>query len=80
VTRAREAQRLIQVGLKEGVNTALEALDARTALTRAAGLRFQALHAHAVARLMLDRALGRLVRSSEPTQDSLKNDTDGGEK
>jgi outer membrane protein len=80
VTRAREAQRLIQVGLKEGVNTTLEALDARTALTRAAGLRFQALHAHAVARLMLDRALGRLARSSEPTQDSLKNDTDGGEK
>jgi len=60
VTRALEAQRLMEVGLKEGVNTALEALDARTALTRAAGLRFQALHEHAVARLMLDRALGRL--------------------
>jgi len=74
VTRALEAQRLMEVGLKEGVNTALEALDARTALTRAAGLRFQALHEHAVARLILDRALGRLGK-----QDATK-DTDGGVK
>lgn len=59
--RANEALRLVQVGVKEGVNTELELLDARAALTRARGLYYEALHKHAVARLDLQRAMGLLA-------------------
>jgi outer membrane protein TolC len=58
--RANEALRLVQVGAREGVNTELEVLDARSALTRTRGLYYQALHTHAVSRLGLQRALGLL--------------------
>jgi len=60
LTRANEALRLVQVGAREGVNTELEVLDARSALTRVRGLYYQALHAHAVARLAYRRAVGLL--------------------
>jgi outer membrane protein TolC len=56
--QANEALRLVQVGAREGVNTELEMLDARSALTRARGLYYQALFAHVTARLALQRALG----------------------
>lgn len=58
--RAREALRLVTLGAREGVNTGLEVLDARSALTRARGLYYQALYAHATARLALQRAMGIL--------------------
>jgi len=58
--RANEALRLVTVGAAEGVNTELEVLDARSALTKTRGLYYQALYAHAVARLTLQRAIGTL--------------------
>jgi outer membrane protein TolC len=58
--RAREALRLVETRVKEGVATRLEVLDARAAWTRAAGLHYEALHQHATARLALERALGTL--------------------
>jgi len=58
--RANEALRLVTVGADNGVNTELEVLDARSALTKARGLYYQALYAHAVARLTLQRAIGTL--------------------
>jgi outer membrane protein TolC len=57
---AREALRLVEIGAKEGVNTALEVLDARSALTRSVGLYYNSLYAHTVARLTLQRAIGML--------------------
>jgi outer membrane protein TolC len=59
--QANEALRLVTVGAREGVNTELEVLDARAALTKARGLYYQALHAHAVARLAYQRAVGALA-------------------
>jgi outer membrane protein len=56
--QANEALRLVEVGARQGVNTELEMLDARSALTRARGLYYQALYAHVTARLELQRALG----------------------
>ncbi len=61
VERATEALRLVKLGANEGVNTELEVLDANTALTRARGLYYQALHAHVTARLALQRAMGVLA-------------------
>ncbi len=58
--RANEALRLVMIGARQGVNTELEVLDARSALTRARGLYYEALHAHATARLALQRAMGIL--------------------
>ncbi len=58
--RAGEALRLVTVGAREGVNTELEVLDARAALTRARGLYYQALHSHVIGRLAFQRALGML--------------------
>ncbi|MHC4788480.1 MAG: TolC family protein [Planctomycetota bacterium] len=58
--RANEALRLVTLGAREGVNTELEVLDARAALTRARGLYYTALHAHVVSRLNLQRTLGML--------------------
>ncbi len=58
--RANEALRLVTIGAREGVNTALEVLDGRSALTHAQGLYYQALHAHSMARLAYQRAIGLL--------------------
>jgi outer membrane protein len=58
--QANEALRLVDTGAREGVNTPLDVLDARSALTRTQGLYYQALHAHTVARLSLQRAMGLL--------------------
>jgi len=57
---AGEALRLVAIGAKEGVNTELEVLDARSALTKAQGNYYTALHAHVTARLVLQRAIGML--------------------
>jgi outer membrane protein TolC len=58
--RANEALRLVSIGAREGVNTPLEVLDARSALTHARGLYYQALHTHSMARLAYRRAVGLL--------------------
>jgi len=58
--RAREGLRLAEVGYREGVNTEVEVVDARAALTRARGLYYQAIYSHTMARLQLQRAMGIL--------------------
>lgn len=58
--RANEALRLVTIGTREGVNTELEVLDARDALTETRGLYYQALYAHVASRLQLQRALGMI--------------------
>jgi len=58
--RAREALRLVEVGYQNGVNTEVEVTDARSALTQARGFYHQALYAHTIARLNLQRAMGIL--------------------
>ncbi len=58
--RAREALRLVEVGYQNGVNTEVEVTDARSALTQARGFYYQALYAHTIARLNLQRAMGIL--------------------
>jgi len=58
--RASEALRLAEVGYRQGVNTEIEVIDARSALTRAKGLHYQAVYNHTVARLELQRAMGIL--------------------
>jgi len=59
--RAEEGVRLIQTGYREGIQSELAVLDAQTALTRARALYYQALHAHLMARVNLERAMGTLA-------------------
>ncbi|MDH7598248.1 MAG: TolC family protein [Sedimentisphaerales bacterium] len=65
--RAEEGLRLAEVGYREGVNTEVEVVDARAALTRARGLYYQATYAHTMARLMLQRAMGILGPGAQET-------------
>jgi outer membrane protein TolC len=58
--RAKEGSRLAQVGYTEGINTEVEVVDSRSALTQAQGLYYQALYDHNMARLALKRAMGTL--------------------
>jgi outer membrane protein len=58
--RATEGLRLSEVGYKEGVNTQVEVLDARAALTKARSLYYQAIYSHTMAKLGLQRAKGIL--------------------
>jgi len=58
--RANEALRLAQVGYREGINTEVEVTDSTSALTRARGLHYQALYAHAIARLEFQQSTGIL--------------------
>ncbi len=56
--RATEGLRLAEVGYKEGINTQVEVLDARAALTKARSLYYQATYSHIIAKLGLERAKG----------------------
>ena len=58
--RAEEGLRLAEVGFREGINTQVEVLDARAALTKARSLYYQAIHSHTIATLMLQHAMGVL--------------------
>lgn len=60
--RAKEALRLVQAGYDAGVNTEIEKLDARQALSRSQALYYQAVYRHETARLALDRAMGLLKK------------------
>ncbi|QHI68314.1 TolC family protein [Tichowtungia aerotolerans] len=62
---AREGLRLAEIGYRNGVNTEVDITDARSALTRAMGLHYQAICDHAVARLMLQSACGMLSEGDE---------------
>jgi outer membrane protein len=57
---AAEALRLAEVGYREGVNTEVDVIDARSALTRTQGLYYQALYDHTTSRLDLEHAMGIL--------------------
>ena len=76
---AREALRLVQAGLKEGQNTPVEVMDARQALTRASANHYQSVFAHAMARVGLQRAMGRLEAGALPENPVLGGGGTGGE-
>jgi outer membrane protein TolC len=61
LTRAREGLRLAEVGYKEGTNTQVEMIDAQAALTTAQANYYQAIYAHVVAKLDLQKAMGTLA-------------------
>jgi outer membrane protein TolC len=60
---AEEGLRLAMTGYREGVNTEVEVVDARSALTEARGNYYKALYDHSTARLSLDHATGLLGKS-----------------
>lgn len=57
---AEEGLRLAMTGYREGVNTEVEIVDARSSLTEARGNYYKALYDHSMARLSLDQAMGVL--------------------
>ncbi len=57
---ATEGLRLAEVGYRNGVNTEIDVTDARSSLTRAKGFYYQAIHDHAIARLLLQKSTGVL--------------------
>jgi len=58
--RAGEGLRLAEVNYREGISTTVEVTDARSALTRARSLYYQAIYGHTLARLALQLAMGIL--------------------
>ena len=62
---AEEGLRLAMTGYREGVNTEVEIVDARSALTEARGNYYKALFDHSMARLSLDQAMGLLGKELE---------------
>ncbi len=61
IEQAREGLRIAEVGYREGSLDQVAVLEARAALTQSQYLYYESLHAHAVARLDLALAQGRLV-------------------
>jgi len=70
--RAKEGLRLAQVGYREGINTEVEVVDARAAHTRAKAYYYQAIYAHCLAKLQLQKAMGLLgpAPGEEPVRGS----------
>jgi len=62
---AEEGLRLAMTGYREGVNTEVEIVDARSALTEARGNYYKALFDHCMARLSLDQSRGLLGKELE---------------
>ncbi len=58
--RAEEGLRLAKAGYDAGVNTEIEMLDARQALSETHALYYQAVYRHQTAKLALERATGAL--------------------
>jgi len=58
--RAKEALRLAEVGYQQGIAEAVTVTEARSALTRAQGLYYEAVYTHSLARLTLQKAMGIL--------------------
>ena len=65
---ATEGLRLAEVGFKEGVNTEVDVIAARSAKTRTQGLYYQAMYDHMIARLELERAMGILTPQNDSPQ------------
>jgi outer membrane protein TolC len=64
VEQATEAQRLVELGFREGVRKQVEVLDARRALTRAQAQYAQAVYDHEAARLAYEQSIGILDPSA----------------
>jgi outer membrane protein TolC len=62
---AEEGLRLAMTGYREGVNTEVEVVDARSSLTEARGNHYRALFDHSMARLSLEQATGLLGKDLE---------------
>lgn len=62
---AEEGLRLTMTGYREGVNTEVEIVDARSALTEARGNHYKALFDHCTARLSLEYATGLIGQGLE---------------
>ncbi len=62
---AQEGLRLAEMGYDQGVNTEIDITDARSALTRAMGRHYRAIHDHAIARLNLQKVSGMLAPSDQ---------------
>ncbi len=63
--RAEETQRLVDEGYREGINTEIELLDARSALTRARGFFYRSIYRQKTAELALQRATGELANVAQ---------------
>ncbi len=63
--RAEETERLVQEGYREGINTELELIDTRSALTQTRGLYYRAIYRRKMAMLNLRRVLGKLTEERE---------------
>ena len=63
--RAKEGLKIIAKGYQEGINTEVEVVDARSSMTRAKSLHYQAIYQHCLARLQLEFALGILGKNYE---------------
>jgi len=62
---AEEGLRLAMTGYREGVNTEVEVVDARSSLTEARGNHYRALFDHCMARLSLEQATGLLGKDMD---------------
>ena len=62
---AEEGLRLAMTGYREGVNTEVEIVDARSSLTETRGNYYKALFDHCMARSSLDQAMGLLGKDLE---------------
>jgi outer membrane protein TolC len=62
---AEEGLRLAMTGYREGVNTEVEVVDARSSLTEARGNYYRALFDHCMARLSLEQAMGLLGKDMD---------------
>jgi len=58
--RAKEALRLAEVGYRQGIQEAVAVTEARSALTRAQGLYYEAVYSHSLNRVTLQKAMGIL--------------------
>jgi outer membrane protein TolC len=65
VEQAKEAQRLTELGFRQGVRLQVELLDAQRALTNAEATYATAVYNHELARLQLEQAIGALEAPSE---------------
>ena len=70
--RATEALRLAKAGYEAGVNTEIEMLDARQALSETQVLYYQAVYSHQVAKLNILRATGALKKAKLRKRPKLK--------
>lgn len=67
--RATEGLRLAEVGYDQGINTQVELIDARAALTTARVNYYRSIHQHVEAKLAVRRAMGTIVEAG-PAQET----------